>query len=92
MLDEINIQRNLRNCGSIVQIDKIFETSDAIKILLEFINGGTLGDLIKQGRHLSENQLRHIACQILLAIDFMDCKHIIHRDLKPENILIQRQN
>jgi hypothetical protein len=47
LVEEISIQRNLVRCGSIVHINKIYETADDVKIMLQYINGGTLGNLIR---------------------------------------------
>jgi serine/threonine protein kinase len=37
---------------------------------------------------VSEKEIRLIASQLLLTVDFMERKGIVHRDLKPENILV----
>jgi len=37
---------------------------------------------------VSEKEIRLIASQLLLTVDFMERKRIVHRDLKPENILV----
>ena len=37
---------------------------------------------------MSEKEIRLIASQLLLTVDFMERKRIVHRDLKPENILV----
>ena len=88
MVDEISIQRTLSRCGSIVHIFKIYETINSVKIMLQYINGGTLGNLIRLQRSLSEREIRLLAAQLLLTVDFMEKKRIVHRDLKPENILV----
>lgn len=88
LVDEISIQRNLRKCGSIVQLLKIYETKHSVNLLLEYLNGGTLGTIIKSRRQVSEEEVRVIASQLLLAVDFMERKRIVHRDLKPDNILV----
>jgi serine/threonine protein kinase len=87
-VDEISVQRNLRKCGSIVQLLKIYETKNSVKLKLEYLNGGTLGNLIRSERQVSEKEIRLIASQLLLTVDFMERKRIVHRDLKPENILV----
>ena len=88
LVDEISVQRNLRKCGSIVQLLKIYETKNSVKLKLEYLNGGTLGNLIRSERQVSEKEIRLIASQLLLTVDFMERKRIVHRDLKPENILV----
>ena len=37
---------------------------------------------------MSEKEIRLIASQLLLTVDFMERKRIVHRDLKPENVLV----
>ena len=56
--------------------------------MLPFQNGGTLINLIKQRHVFTEFDVKLMAAQLLLAVDFMERKKIIHRDLKPANILI----
>ncbi len=41
-----------------------------------------------KGRKFTEDEIRNIMAQLLLAIDLMHRKAIVHRDLKPDNILI----
>jgi serine/threonine protein kinase len=88
LVDEISTQRNLRKCGSIVQLLKIYETKNSVKMMLEYVNGGTLGNIIRSQRQVSEKEIRLIASQLLLTVDFMERKRILHRDLKPENVLV----
>lgn len=59
-----------------------------IYLLLDYIKGGTLRDLIKSGVQLKEIQVRQIATQLLLSCSYLETQNIIHRDLKPENILL----
>ena len=59
-----------------------------MKLKLEYLNGGTLGNIIRTERQVSEKEVRLIASQLLLTVDFMERKRIVHRDLKPENILV----
>ena len=55
-------------------------------IVMEFLEGESLRDAIKNG-HLGDFRRRvKIALQIARAVDFIHTKKIIHRDIKPENI------
>jgi len=56
--------------------------------MLEYLNGGTLGNIVRSQRQVTEKEIRLIASQLLLTVDFMERKRIVHRDLKPENILV----
>ena len=40
-------------------------------------------------KKFTEEQIRIIMEQLILAIDLMHRKNIIHRDIKPDNILIE---
>ena len=55
-------------------------------LVLELIDGDTLGDRIAAG--LSRDEALRVAAQIAEALDFAHERGIIHRDLKPENIKI----
>ncbi len=55
-------------------------------LVLELIEGETLGDRIASG--LSQDEALRLAEQIAEALDFAHERGIIHRDLKPENIKI----
>ena len=56
-------------------------------IVMEWIDGITLEELIKQGP-IDQKLAHKIICEICDGLDYMHRKQIIHRDLKPENILI----
>lgn len=56
-------------------------------IVMEWIDGCTLEDLLKSGK-ADRVLCQKIICEICDAIDYIHRKQIIHRDLKPENILV----
>ncbi|TNV87236.1 hypothetical protein FGO68_gene17205 [Halteria grandinella] len=88
MINEIQIQRQLRLCGNIIRLNKIYECDKYLNLLMDFQEGGTLGDILEKQIRISEEDARIITAQILLTVDFMSRKGVIHRDLKPENILL----
>ena len=39
---------------------------------------------------LSEDNVKTIVYQLLLALEYCHARRVVHRDLKPQNILIER--
>lgn len=56
-------------------------------ILMEYIDGVTLKELMEQGR-LTDSLAYKIIGELCEALSYLHQKQIIHRDLKPANILI----
>lgn len=56
-------------------------------ILMEYIDGVTLKELMEQGR-LTDSLAYKIVGELCEALSYLHNKQIIHRDLKPGNILI----
>ncbi len=62
---------------------------DAIHyIVMEFIDGVTLKDLIKRNAPFENDEIISVAVQIGSALAHAHAHHIIHRDIKPQNILV----
>jgi len=68
------------------------ETDDLgdLYLILEYVDGGSLEDLLKDGRSLDVEQALSIAIDIARAIDVIYRRDIVHRDIKPSNILLSR--
>ncbi len=59
-------------------------------IVMEFLEGQTLGNLLKTIKPLPVNDAVKIAARLADAIDYMHRRreNIIHRDMKPDNVMI----
>ena len=55
---------------------------------MEYAKGGTLRNLLRDKKFLSEVEAYTIFKQIVLAMSYCHKKKCIHRDLKLENILL----
>jgi len=60
-------------------------------IVMEFLEGESLRDAIKNGHTGDLNRKLKMACQIGRALDYIHGRKIIHRDIKPENINVDAQ-
>ncbi len=54
----------------------------------EFVEGGTVADLIKQMKQLPAGLAAELGAQLLDGLGYAHSKGIVHRDLKPENLLL----
>jgi len=94
--DEEFIQRFRREARSaaslshpnVVSIYDVGQDEDTHYIVMEYIEGGTLNDIIKERAPLQPEEAVRIASQICDALDHAHQNGIIHRDIKPHNILI----
>ena len=59
-------------------------------IVMEYIDGDTLKDIIIRQRRIPSNLAVRYALRILAALDHAHKNDIIHRDIKPQNILVDR--
>lgn len=74
----------------IVSSKEIIETDEAVYIILEYMAGGELTDLVMSSpTPLPESVAKLLFYQIVLGLRYLHLRNIIHRDLKPSNILLQ---
>jgi serine/threonine protein kinase len=59
-------------------------------LVMEFVDGVSLGQLMRTGR-VSSREALAIVPQICDALQYAHDQGIVHRDIKPENILLDRQ-
>nr|BCL66130.1 serine/threonine-protein kinase [Volvox africanus] len=63
--------------------------SGQISIVLEYVDGGSLADVLAKVGKIPENVLSKMTAKILRALAFLHKeKHLVHRDIKPANILM----
>lgn len=74
---------------NIVEIYDVGEDEGNFYIVMEFIEGKTLKQLIKKRGVLSLSETIDIMLQLLEALAQAHDSYIIHRDIKPQNIMIK---
>ena len=78
---------------NVVRLLNHLENEDYIFIVMEYIEGGTLGQYFKKKNfNFSERQASSIMSQIANGVKYLHRYGIVHRDLKPDNIMITQQN
>lgn len=77
---------------NIVSIYDVGEDNGRHYIVMEYIEGVTLKEYIKEHGRLSNFEAASIAAQICGALEAAHTKNIVHRDIKPHNIMITNDN
>ena len=78
------------NQQNLVSIYDWGEVDGTYYIVMEYVEGETLKDLIRRRGRLSGNEAVDFALQLLAAVDFAHRSGIVHRDIKPQNVMIDR--
>jgi serine/threonine protein kinase len=73
---------------NITKIIDFEETDSFLAIIMEYLDGQDLSELIESGAKLSDKEISNIFEQTLSAFQYAHEKGVIHRDIKPSNIYI----
>ncbi|MBV7334797.1 protein kinase [Chloroflexi bacterium TSY] len=73
---------------NIVKMFAAFEHEEQQSIVMEYMSGGSLRDLLDQGDALSLEQILDMSLELADALSRSHHLDIIHRDLKPGNVLL----
>ena len=89
---EVKLLENLNHPHIITYFSSFRENND-FYIVTEYINSGSLVDLMKtniqQGKKIEEKKIWILLIQSLSGLLYLhDIKKIIHRDIKPDNLLL----
>ena len=87
--NEINILKQL-NHMNIMKLYEVIDTSKYLYLVLEYIKGYSLLDLIKSEKmhYIEQHRALKLFLQIVKGISYCQSKNINHRDIKLENILV----
>lgn len=64
------------------------ESHDAVYLVMELVNGGTLRDLLREQHALAPGEALAVIEPLLTGLAAAHADGLVHRDIKPENILI----
>ena len=72
-----------------MQYGETIAEEDSVWISMEYIDGGSLYDLIgEKVPKWGEDNIAYVCKQCLIALAFMHRKYLLHRDIKSDNVLI----
>ncbi|MBQ7950833.1 MAG: Stk1 family PASTA domain-containing Ser/Thr kinase [Clostridia bacterium] len=73
---------------NIVSVYDVGEEENTYYIVMEYVEGVTLKEVIKENGVLAWNVALNFALQILSALECAHKNGIVHRDIKPQNIIV----
>lgn len=75
-------------CDFIIKCYASYLLDNSVRILLEFMDRGTIHDILKKVKKIPENILGLMTVQMIGGLYYLHQHKIIHRDIKPSNVLI----
>jgi serine/threonine-protein kinase len=76
------------NHPNIATLYSMFRQGEELYMVLEFVRGETLDDVMKRRGKLSAEEAIPVFCQVLDGIDHAHELGIVHRDIKPANMML----
>uniref|UniRef100_A0A162AMI3 mitogen-activated protein kinase kinase n=1 Tax=Daucus carota subsp. sativus TaxID=79200 RepID=A0A162AMI3_DAUCS len=102
---QMNIQEEIRKqivqelkinqasqCSHVVVCYHSFYHNGAISLVFEYMDRGSLADVIRQVKTILEPYLAVVCKQVLQGLVYLhNERHVIHRDIKPSNLLVNHK-
>lgn len=73
---------------NIVEVTDVFDENNTSYMVMEYIEGRSLQDLVEKRGKLPYPEVVNYIAQITSAAGYIHRRHILHRDIKPDNIMI----
>lgn len=77
------------NHPNIVGVYDLIVDGDEQYMVMEYVEGRTLADLVRERGALPPQQAARILAQVASALAAAHANHVVHRDVKPSNILVR---
>ncbi len=89
-LEEARVMAKLTKEPSIVRVQDFFEDNNTAYIVMEYIEGTNLGELVEQkGGKIPPEELFPLVEPLFKAMQTMHEMGLLHRDISPDNIMIE---
>ena len=67
------------------------EDADGPYLVLEYLGGGSLRDLLDRGIRLTHSQAAHLGTEVAQGLAYAHARGLVHRDIKPANLLFDEE-
>lgn len=86
LFNEVVILRDYHH-PNIVETYNSFLVNDELWVVMEYLEGGALTDIVTHSR-MDEEQIATVCKQVLKALSYLHSQGVIHRDIKSDSILL----
>lgn len=76
------------NHPNIANVHEIAEDNGTLYLVMDYLEGQDLGELLKQESKLDTDTIREIVQNLADALDVAHAEEMVHRDIKPGNIMM----
>ncbi|MBQ9984143.1 MAG: serine/threonine protein kinase [Lachnospiraceae bacterium] len=91
-LNEASILKEFQNLNSIVSVKDVIEANGTVYLVMEYIDGITLKQYVKENGALSFQELLPLIKPVIQALVQVHRQGLIHRDISPENLMVGIDN
>ncbi len=88
-LAEARVLAKFENVGGIVNVKTYFEQNNTAYMVMNFLEGVTLKEYIKNNGKMPPEEICQKIIPILYALSQVHSKGVIHRDISPSNIMLR---
>ncbi len=88
LIAEVNILKGLNHPGLVSIID-VIETQDSFLVVMDYIEGNDLGEILRKNGPQPEEIVVDWAKQLCNILGYLHSKGIIYRDMKPANVKLK---
>lgn len=80
------------NHPNIVRIHDVFEENDTAYYVMDYIEGESLGDMVKRRGAIPEAEALGYVKDAASALEYIHSKNINHRDINPDNLMKRKED
>lgn len=88
VLEEGRLIAGLGNVPNVVQVYNAFPDNGTAYIVMEYVPGTTLANLVRNKGRLSFEYAYQLLRPVMMALEQIHQRGIIHRDISPDNIMV----